>query len=67
VDAIGLPIAVGAPSVAAPGTKAKIGSINAAGDIPGTYQISVTLDTAASDTFVITFGGASVQVVVPIG
>jgi minor extracellular serine protease Vpr len=70
VDAIGLPIAVGAPTVSAAGTKAKVGTIASVGDIPGTYQISVTLDTGGttgSDTFVVTFGKASVSVLVPIG
>lgn len=70
VDAIGLPIAAGAPTVSAAGSKATIGSITSVGDIPGTYQINVTLDSggsAGSDTFVVTVGGASVQVAVPVG
>jgi minor extracellular serine protease Vpr len=66
VDQIGLPHDAGAPKVT---SSATITGVAASGNIPGTYEIDVKLDTggpAGYDAFMITAGGVTAEVDIPV-
>jgi subtilisin family serine protease len=58
-DVIGMPVAAAAPTVTVPGTAGKVLNIAPAGDVPGTWEIDVQLDSGRAyggDEFDVTFG-----------
>lgn len=69
-DAIGLPINGPAPTVTTPGTRARVLKISPLGDIPGSFQIDVQLDSGLAlgyDEFDITVSGLPpLKVFIPI-
>jgi minor extracellular serine protease Vpr len=65
-DQLGLPIGAGAPTVT---SAASVANILSSGNIPGTYEIDVKLDSggaAGYDAFMVTFGGVTTEVDVPV-
>ena len=66
VDSIGLPIVSGAPTVT---STASVTNVSPSGNIPGTYEIDVKLDSGGSsgyDAFLVTIGGVTTEVDVPV-
>jgi len=72
VDAIGLPIAGAAPTVAntAGGGTARVLDVIPLGDVPGTFEIDVRTDNGAAldgyDEFTVSIGSVSLVVYIPI-
>ncbi|HLX43343.1 MAG TPA: S8 family serine peptidase [Bryobacteraceae bacterium] len=65
-DQLGLPLDAGAPKVT---STAAITNIAPSGNVPGTYEIDVKLDSGGAsgyDAFVITAGGVTTEVDIPV-